>query len=87
MMYLTIIVKIVVGMLGVLFFLRISGKTQMAQLTPLDSVNAFVLGALVGGVIYSPDVSAWQLVFSLGCGPVSTWVFAICFVSKRCVAL
>ena len=66
MMYLTIIVKIVVGMLGVLFFLRISGKTQMAQLTPLDSVNAFVLGALVGGVIYSPDVSAWQLVFSLG---------------------
>ncbi len=53
-------------MLGVLFFLRISGKTQMAQLTPLDSVNAFVLGALVGGVIYSPDISAWQLVFSLG---------------------
>ncbi len=66
MMYLTIVVKIIVGMLGVLFFLRISGKTQMAQLTPLDSVNAFVLGALVGGVIYSPDVSAWQLVFSLG---------------------
>ena len=65
-MYLTIVIKIVVGMLGVLFFLRISGKTQMAQLTPLDSVNAFVLGALVGGVIYSPDISAWQLVFSLG---------------------
>lgn len=70
MMYLTIVVKIIVGMLGVLFFLRISGKTQMAQLTPLDSVNAFVLGALVGGVIYSPDVSAWELVFSLG-----VWTF------------
>lgn len=66
MMYLTIVVKIIVGMLGVLFFLRISGKTQMAQLTPLDSVNAFVLGALVGGVIYSSDVSVWQLIFSLG---------------------
>lgn len=66
MIYLTIVIKIVVGMLGVLFFLRISGKTQMAQLTPLDSVNAFVLGALVGGVIYSSDVSVWQLVFSLG---------------------
>lgn len=66
MTYLTIVIKVIVGMLGVLFFLRISGKTQMAQLTPLDSVNAFVLGALVGGVIYSPDISAWQLVFSLG---------------------
>lgn len=65
MIYFTIAVKIVVGMIGVLFFLRISGKTQMAQLTPLDSVNAFVLGALVGGVIYSPDISAWLLVFSL----------------------
>lgn len=46
MMYLTIVIKIIVGMLGVLFFLRISGKTQMAQLTPLDSVNAFVLGTI-----------------------------------------
>lgn len=66
MLYFIIAIKIIVGMLGVLFFLRISGKTQMAQLTPLDSVNAFVLGALVGGVIYSDDVSVWQLVFSLG---------------------
>lgn len=65
MLYLSIAIKIIVGMLGVLFFLRISGKTQMAQLTPLDSVNAFVLGALVGGVIYSAEVSVWELVFSL----------------------
>ena len=50
-MYLSIAVKLLAGMLGVIFFLRVSGKTQMAQLTPLDSVNAFVLGALVGGVI------------------------------------
>lgn len=63
-MFLVITVKIIVGMVGVLFFLRISGKTQMAQITPLDSVNAFVLGALVGGVIYS-DLSVWYMVFAL----------------------
>ena len=63
-MYLSITVKLLVGMLGIIFFLRVSGKTQMAQLTPLDSVNAFVLGALVGGVIYNPDTSVWQLVFT-----------------------
>ena len=62
----SIVVKVLVGMLGVLFFLRISGKTQMAQLTPLDSVNAFVLGALVGGVVYNPDLSAWYMVLALG---------------------
>lgn len=38
----------------------------MAQLTPLDSVNAFVLGALVGGSIYSPEMSVWYLVLALG---------------------
>lgn len=64
-MYGTIAVKLIIGMLGVLFFLRISGKTQMAQVTPLDTVNAFVIGALVGGVIYNPDMDAWHLVFAL----------------------
>lgn len=63
-MYLSIAIKLLVGMLGVILFLRISGKTQMAQLTPLDSVNAFVLGAIVGGVIYNPDTPVWYLVFS-----------------------
>lgn len=64
-MYGTIAVKLVIGMLGVLFFLRISGKVQMAQITPLDTVNAFVIGALVGGVIYNPDMDVWHLIFAL----------------------
>lgn len=68
----SIVVKVLVGMLGVLFFLRISGKTQMAQLTPLDSVNAFVLGALVGGVVYNPDLSAWYMSSRSASGPCST---------------
>lgn len=63
-MYLSIAIKLLVGMLGIILFLRISGKTQMAQLTPLDSVNAFVLGALVGGVIYNPATPVWYLVFA-----------------------
>lgn len=64
-MLLNIAIKIIIGMTGVLFFLRISGKTQMAQLTPLDSVNAFVLGALVGGGIYTQELSVWYMIFAL----------------------
>ena len=59
----TIAIKLIAGMLGVLFFLRIIGKAQMAQITPLDTVSAFVIGALVGGVAYSPDVNVLYLLF------------------------
>ncbi len=43
----TIAIKLIAGMLGVLFFLRIIGKAQMAEITPLDTVVAFVIRALV----------------------------------------
>ena len=49
--YLAITLKLVTGMIGILVFLRIAGKVQMAQITPLDTVSAFVIGALVGGVL------------------------------------
>ena len=34
-------------------------------MTPLDTVSAFVLGALVGGVLYNPDMTIWHLIFAL----------------------
>lgn len=64
-MYLSIAIKLAVAMMGVLFFLRLSGKTQMAQVTPVNTVNAFVLGAMIGGVIYTPDLSVWYLVYAM----------------------
>ena len=63
--YIGITLKLVTGMIGILTFLRITGKAQMAQITPLDTVSAFVIGALVGGVLYNPDMSMWHILFAL----------------------
>ena len=52
-------------MIGILAFLRITGKAQMAQITPLDTVSAFAIGALVGGVLYNPDMSMLHIIFAL----------------------
>ena len=52
-------------MIGILAFLRITGKAQMAQITSLDTVSAFVIGALVGGVLYNPDMSMLHIIFAL----------------------
>lgn len=64
-MYISIIIKLIVGMIGILFFLRLAGKSQMGQITPLDTVNSFILGALVGGVIYNPNLSIWLMLFAV----------------------
>lgn len=61
----TMILKLIVGMAGVLCFLRISGKSQMTQMSPTDVVNSFVIGAIVGGTIYAPELSVWYMIFGL----------------------
>ena len=63
--YIAIALKLITGMIGILVFLRIAGKAQMAQITQLDTVSAFVIGALVGGVLYNPDMSMWHILFAL----------------------
>ena len=63
--YIAIALKLITGMIGILVSLRIAGKAQMAQITPLDTVSAFVIGALVGGVLYNPDMSMWHILFAL----------------------
>lgn len=73
-MYLSIVLKLLIGMIGILFFLRLSGKTQMGQVTPLDTVNSFILGAFLGGVIYSPDLSVWIMLFAIFIWGILNWI-------------
>jgi uncharacterized membrane protein YcaP (DUF421 family) len=75
------VIKLIVGMFGVLFFLRISGKSQMSQMTPTDAVNSFVIGAIVGGIIYAPNLSVWDMLFA-----ITVWTLinlAIHYLSKK----
>lgn len=57
--------KLTIAMIAIIVFLRLSGKTQMGTLTPLDILNTFVLGAFVGGVIYNPDTSVFVMVYAI----------------------
>lgn len=64
-MFVSVTIKLVVSMIGVLFFLKLSGKTQMSQIGPINTVNGFVLGAIIGGIIYTPSLSVWYLVYAI----------------------
>ena len=80
-----IALKLIVGMLGILAFLRIVGKGQMGQITPLDTVSAFVIGALVGGVAYNPDMTILHLIFACSC--VSVCALHCCVAGSRARAI
>ncbi len=57
MAYLEIGIKLIIGMICVLVYLRSSGKTQLVQLSPMNVINMIVLGTLVGGTIYTAGMA------------------------------
>lgn len=48
--------------------MNISGKTQLSQLTPIDFIGNFVLGGIMGGVIYTDAIPLYLyvIVFLIG---------------------
>ena len=58
--YLDIAIKLTMGLLSLVFVINISGKGNLAPSSATDKVLNYVLGGIVGGVIYSPRISVLQ---------------------------
>jgi len=58
--YLDIAIKLTMGLLSLVFVINISGKGNLAPSSAIDQVLNYVLGGIVGGVIYSPRISVLQ---------------------------
>lgn len=61
----SIISSLSICLICILIFLRFMGKSQASQMTPLDTVNAFVIGAMVSGVVYDTSISVWHFVLAI----------------------
>ncbi|SFN52705.1 Uncharacterized membrane protein YcaP, DUF421 family [Izhakiella capsodis] len=68
-----VLVKFIIGFVIVITHLNLSGKTQLSQMTPIDFIGNFVLGGIIGGVIYSDVIPLYQytLVLLIGVGLIS----------------
>lgn len=60
-----ILLKFFIGFTIVITHLNFSGKTQLSQMTPVDFIGNFVLGGIIGGVIYSDSIPLYQYVILL----------------------
>lgn len=63
--YLLVLAKFVIGFLIVISHLNFSGKTQLSQMTPVDFIGNFVLGGIIGGVIYNDVIPLYQYIIVL----------------------
>ena len=50
--------KLLIGVILIVLHLRLTGKQQTAQLTPIDFIGSFILGGIIGGgVVYNQAFS------------------------------
>ena len=70
--YLDVFLKLLLGLLAIALIINKSGKGNLAPTSAMDQVQNYVLGGIIGGVIYSPSVSIFQFAVVL-----FIWAFLI----------
>ena len=58
--YSLLALKLLMGILGLVFQINILGKGNLAPTSAMDQVQNYVLGGIIGGVIYSDSVGLLQ---------------------------
>ena len=70
--YLDAFLKLLLGLLALALIINKSGKGNLAPTSAMDQVQNYVLGGIIGGVIYSASVSSFQFAVVL-----FIWAFLI----------
>ena len=70
--YLDVFLKLFLGLLALVLIINKSGKGNLAPTSAMDQVQNYVLGGIIGGVIYSPAVNLFQFTIVL-----LIWAFLI----------
>lgn len=58
----TIAIKLALGLLSLVFVINVTGKGNLAPSSAVDQVQNFVLGGIIGGVIYNSSITIIQYV-------------------------
>ena len=81
MFYVWVLIKFIVGFLIIIAHMNLSGKTQLSQMTPVDFIGNFVLGAALGGVVYSDTIPFHEYLLVLLMGVA--FISVLNYLTKR----
>ena len=63
--YAEIALKFLLGLLSMVMVINFTGKGNLAPTSAMEQIMNYVLGGIIGGVIYSRDVRIWQFAIVL----------------------
>ena len=63
--FLDIAIKLALGVLALVVVINLTGKGNLAPASASDQVQNYVLGGIIGGVIYNPGISILQFLIIL----------------------
>ncbi|MCC5909393.1 MAG: DUF421 domain-containing protein [Clostridiaceae bacterium] len=58
-------VELTIGFFALFAVTKLTGKSQINQITPFDFISAIVLGELLGNAIYDEKVRIWSIIYAL----------------------
>lgn len=61
----TIAIRLALGLLFLVFVINVTGKGNLAPNSAVDQVQNFVLGGIIGGVIYNSSITIIQYIVIL----------------------
>ena len=61
----TIAIKLAFGLLSLVFVINVTGKGNLAPNSAVDQIQNFVLGGIIGGVIYNSSITIIQYIVIL----------------------
>nr|WP_234396866.1 YetF domain-containing protein [Bacillus massiliglaciei] len=76
-MYVTITIKLVLGLIALLAVTRLLGKKELSQITPFDFIYALVLGGILEESLYDTKVNIGHLLYSLFLWSAMIWFIEI----------
>ena len=74
-------IKLVMGIIGLVLQINLMGKGNLAPTSAMDQVQNYVLGGIIGGVIYSDSIGVLQ--FSLVLVLWTLLIFTLRFVKNH----
>ena len=63
--FISIAIKLALGLISLVFVINVTGKGNLAPSSAVDQVQNFVLGGILGGIIYNSSISILQYIIIL----------------------